>query len=291
MATIFIWTAEELVQMKVFSVCVCGGEPTLHPDYIDLIRYLREKGILVASITNGYNLDDEVIKEMAANLAILQVTLDGPNAEIHDQLRGRGSFEQAMKTIERLKYYNLHQLRIAFTCTSRNIRYFPEMLDLCLQIGANDLRTMQLVPVGRAFRNKKLWANKNDLEMVKNQIEAWTKDEKVISKISIEWGSPHEHIKIGLLYGYLLGVNISPEGYYKISPYLPIAFGNAYRVTLSSAWRQGLGMGWNLPKAKEIFESINSVDDYANAYDIIIKNENLRDGYIDLFREEDDSRK
>lgn len=278
--------AEELVRMKVFSVCVGGGEPTLHPDFVDLIRYFHKNGVLVSSITNGVNLDDETVKEMAHNLAIVQVTLDGPDSEHHDSLRGRGTFNHAIHTIERLKSNNLRQLRIAFTCTSMNIRSFPRMLNLCFEIGANDLRTMTLVPVGRAFESKNLWPTLEDIKLVREQIEDWNHNRKITSRISVEWGSPHEHIRIGLLYGYLLGVNISPEGYYKISPYLPLAFGNARIASLEKAWRLGLGRGWVIPMAKKIFKSINSVDDYAEAYQKIMQNERTQDGFLDLLEME-----
>jgi MoaA/NifB/PqqE/SkfB family radical SAM enzyme len=277
--------AKELVDMKVFSVCVCGGEPSLHPDFLHLIRYFRENKVIVSSITNGFDLNDEIIKEMANNLAVLQVTLDGPDAEFHDRLRGKGSFERALDTIKRLKEHNLNQLRIAFTCTKKNVSSFSRMLDLCLRIGANDLRTMPLVPVGRALANKELWPSSEELEMVADQVKKWSNDGSVTSHISVEWGLPNSHIEIGLLYGYLTGVNISPEGYYKVTPYLPLAFGNAHKVTLESAWKLGLGRGWLIPGAKEVFESIKSVDDFASAYDVVVSDERVENGFLDYFPE------
>lgn len=276
--------ARELVAMHVFSVCVCGGEPTLHGDFIDVVRYLRSQGLLVASITNGQDLDDDLIREMARNLAIVQVTLDGPDAETHDRVRGKGTFDKALATIERLKAYGLNQLRIAFTCTSRNIDSFPRMLDLCLRIGAQDLRTMQLVPVGRAHQNQTFRATPDQVAMVREQVAEWMQDKDLLRRISVEWGTPHEHIRVGLAYGYLLGVNISAEGYYKISPYLPLAFGRAGEIGLERAWAQGLGKGWWLPEARPIFESITSVESYEQAYESVLNNPETKDGYLDLCR-------
>lgn len=274
--------ADEIIRMRVFSTCVCGGEPTLHPDFVDVIRYLRSHGVLVASITNGSEIDDDILREMARNLAIVQVTFDGPDAETHDRLRGKGSFDRAIETVDRLKTHGLHQLRIAFTCTSLNIKSFPRMLDFCLQIGANDLRTMQLVPVGRAYRNSRFEAEPEDVAAVRQQVAEWLADPSIIRHLSIEWGSPHEHIRVGLAYGYLLGLNISAEGYYKLSPYLPLAFGRSDRITLQEAWNQGLGQGWSLPKARPIFESIDSVDSYRDAYEAVLADPETKDGYLDL---------
>ncbi|KAA5603226.1 radical SAM protein [Roseospira marina] len=277
--------ARELVDMRVFSVCVCGGEPTLHGDFVDVIRFLRRHDLLVASITNGQDLDEDLIGEMARNLAIVQVTLDGPDAETHDAVRGPGTFDKALKTIERLKAHGLRQLRIAFTCTRRNIDRFSGMLDLCLRIGAQDLRTMQLVPVGRAHRNQGFRAAPEQVARARQQVADWMADPAVMRRISVEWGTPHEHIRVGLAYGYLLGVNISAEGFYKISPYLPLAFGQAGRVSLKDAWVQGLGEGWRLPEARALFETITSVEDYERAYVSVLNHPEAHDGYLDLWRD------
>ena len=283
--SLILGIAEELVRLKVFSVCVSGGEPTQHHGFVDSIRFFHKHGIAVSSITNGYDLDEDIIREMSRNLAILQVTFDGPDAETHDCLRGRGSFQRAIRAVESLKRNNLRQLRVAFTCTSKNVHTFPRMMEFCRSIGADDLRSMQLVPVGRAFENTRLCPDPADVVMVKQQIAEWSRDPDLMSSVTVEWGEPHEHIRIGLAYGYLLAVNISSEGYFKISPYLPIAFGNAHRVSLAKAWKFGLGQGWNLPNAKPIFESIHSVADYAQAYKHVVEHPEARNGYLDLFPE------
>lgn len=275
--------ADEIIRMRVFSVCVCGGEPTLHPHFVDAIRHFREGNVLGSSITNGWDVDDDLAREMARNLAIVQVTFDGPDAATHDRLRGKGSFDRAIKTVERLKRHGLHQLRVAFTCTRHNIAAFPRMLEFCFDIGADDLRTMQLVPVGRAYRNKGFEAETAAVDTVKQQAAAWASDPSINRRLSVEWGSPHEHIRVGLSYGYLLGVNISAEGFYKLSPYLPIAFGRAGRVSLQAAWDRGLGEGWRLQKVRPIFESIESVDSYRAAYEAVLADPEVKDGYLDVF--------
>jgi MoaA/NifB/PqqE/SkfB family radical SAM enzyme len=277
--------AKELVKLKVFSVCVCGGEPSLHPDFLDLISYLYKSGIIVSSISNGLCVDDDTVKGMAENLALVQVTLDGPNSEYHDELRGKGSFDKAMDTIERLKKNKVNQLRIAFTCTKANANSFSKMIDLCLKVGANDLRTMPLVPVGRAYSNRDLLPSPEQLRLVENQIKQWNRDASLTSKVSVEWGLPHNHIQMGLLYGYMTGVNISAEGYYKMTPYLPVAFGNAYKVTLEAAWKLGLGSGWLILGAKQIFESIKKIEDFSHAYDKVVKDDHFQEGFLDYFPE------
>jgi MoaA/NifB/PqqE/SkfB family radical SAM enzyme len=58
-------------------VAFSGGEPMLHPDLDDLIRYIRSRGMLAGLITNGYFLVPKRIQELnRAGLDFLQISID-----------------------------------------------------------------------------------------------------------------------------------------------------------------------------------------------------------------------
>lgn len=88
---------KKLKDLGSFSVCFTGGEPTLHPDLAELIRYARHdlKFLKVAMITNGYKLTKELIETLnAAGLQDMQISIDGvkPNdmtVKVLDALRKR----------------------------------------------------------------------------------------------------------------------------------------------------------------------------------------------------------
>lgn len=85
------------------EVSLTGGEPTLRPDFLDLVRYAREIGYRrVAITTNGWRLaSPEFFREAAeAGLTSLGVSVHGPTAEIHDEATGHpGSFLRAQQAI------------------------------------------------------------------------------------------------------------------------------------------------------------------------------------------------
>lgn len=72
--------AKKIKELGAFSICLTGGEPTMHPHLTDLICYCRsELGFFKTSlITNGYYLTPKMIKDLnEAGLQDLQISIDG----------------------------------------------------------------------------------------------------------------------------------------------------------------------------------------------------------------------
>jgi uncharacterized radical SAM superfamily Fe-S cluster-containing enzyme len=73
------------------AVTLSGGEPTLHPQLLDIVRSIRKLGMDVTLITNGLRLarDPELATQLRrAGLTYLYVQMDTLRAEVCQQLRG-----------------------------------------------------------------------------------------------------------------------------------------------------------------------------------------------------------
>src|SRR5205809_5505713 len=68
---------DKLAQLGTSVVAFSGGEPMLHPDLTDLIRQIRQHGMMAGLITNGYFLVPKRIHELnVAGLDFLQISID-----------------------------------------------------------------------------------------------------------------------------------------------------------------------------------------------------------------------
>jgi MoaA/NifB/PqqE/SkfB family radical SAM enzyme len=68
---------DQLHRLGTTIVTISGGEPLLHPELDDLIRYIRSKGIITGMITNGYLLTAERIRRLNhAGLDHMQISID-----------------------------------------------------------------------------------------------------------------------------------------------------------------------------------------------------------------------
>ena len=68
---------DKLAELGTSLVTISGGEPLLHPELDDVIRRIRENGMVAGLITNGYLLVPERIERLnRSGLEWLQISID-----------------------------------------------------------------------------------------------------------------------------------------------------------------------------------------------------------------------
>src|SRR5260370_24446414 len=66
-----------LAAMGTSIITISGGEPLMHPELEEVIRYIRKQGMIVGMITNGFLLSKERIASLnAAGMEHLQISID-----------------------------------------------------------------------------------------------------------------------------------------------------------------------------------------------------------------------
>lgn len=86
---------------KVY-VSISGGEPLLVPWLPELLQHIRMKGLRSSVLSNGMLWTDKRIKQIGKYVDLVNVSLDGASEAVHDAVRGRGAFRQAMRGIRRI---------------------------------------------------------------------------------------------------------------------------------------------------------------------------------------------
>lgn len=126
-----------------YSINFSGGEPLIQKDFFELILWCHENGILWGVTTNGSPLTRKnVSKLVKARPLNINISVDAPHAELHDELRGYpGLFAKLCDGIKYLREEQRKQgtsfpIIIKPTISSKNFRLMPEMVDWCTRIGA-----------------------------------------------------------------------------------------------------------------------------------------------------------
>lgn len=82
------------------KILLTGGEPFLHPDFGEIISYGFKKGLKISINTNGTLLTETWLENYGQMIYGLQISIDGFNSKIHDNIRGKGNFQKSWRMVK-----------------------------------------------------------------------------------------------------------------------------------------------------------------------------------------------
>jgi AdoMet-dependent heme synthase len=150
---------EDATRLGVREVYFTGGEPFLHPRILDVLAFALER-MPATVLTNG-TLITERLADQLADLATrtrysleVRVSLDDPDREANDRVRGRGAFDRALQAIARLHRRGLPAMLTATdlgTSVSGGASLYERLRLLLLAAGVAKprIKLLPLFPVGR----------------------------------------------------------------------------------------------------------------------------------------------
>ncbi len=152
----------ELAHLQVEEICLTGGEPLTHPDWLDILSYSCSRpGLKRVSLqTNGTLLDVAAIKALRSirfQGLLIQVSFEGADAQTNDRVRCPGSFERTLKGLKRLAEAGMgKQTQVAFTEMQHNFADLPRLLKMVDTLGIGSLVSGTLVQQGRATQSDQI---------------------------------------------------------------------------------------------------------------------------------------
>ncbi|MEU5599802.1 mycofactocin radical SAM maturase [Streptomyces sp. NPDC020298] len=140
---------DELERMQVFYVNIGGGEPTVRPDFWELVEYATAHHVGVKFSTNGVRITPERARWLAASDYVdVQISLDGATAEVNDAVRGPGSYDTAMAAMRNLADAGMRDFKLSVVVTRHNAGQLDDFRAIADAHGAQ-LRITRLRPSGR----------------------------------------------------------------------------------------------------------------------------------------------
>ncbi len=124
----------ELACCQVMHVTLQGGEPLLRADFLDLVDGIIANRMRFSVLTNGTLLTPQIADRLqqTGRCDMVQVSLDGSTAEVHESLRGGGTYQPALSAIRLLQRYTL-PVTVRVTIHPGNIDDLPQIARLLLR--------------------------------------------------------------------------------------------------------------------------------------------------------------
>jgi len=127
--------------LSLENIRFSGGEPTLHPDIIEIVSYAKSKGIKrIAISTNGSNKSSLYFKLVEAGVNDFSISLDACCADDGDKMSGGvvGSFD---KVIENIRYISrLTYVTVGVVLTKDNVQRTIDTIKFADSLGVSDIR-------------------------------------------------------------------------------------------------------------------------------------------------------
>jgi radical SAM protein with 4Fe4S-binding SPASM domain len=131
------------------SFVLCGGEPTVSPLFLPMLDELdsRWPGVRITVLTNATRLTPGFVQRLRRFNVGFQISLDGPDADRHDLVRGKGNFAQALLGLSNLQATGLNATFLA-TLSYRSSRCIEEFFDTAARNKAEQMNFTRFIPQG-----------------------------------------------------------------------------------------------------------------------------------------------
>jgi len=118
-----------------------GGEPTIHHQFPEIIHQLCEAGYTFSFVSNGSNFRRiyPLLLHHRQSFKGVTFSLDGACEEIHDRLRGPGSYRQVMRAASVCVFKEL-PFTLNIVLTAQNRSEVEKMVGLAARLGSSGVR-------------------------------------------------------------------------------------------------------------------------------------------------------
>ncbi|WP_019990511.1 SPASM domain-containing protein [Rudanella lutea] len=146
-------TIDELHETLLYLIFYFQGEPYLHPQFLELVRYAADRNIYTATSTNAHYLTEaNARKTVESGLDRLIISIDGTTQEVYQQYRVGGKLQkviegtrQIVRWKKELKSRTPH-IVFQFLVVRPNEHQIAEVRQLARELGVDEvaLKTAQI---------------------------------------------------------------------------------------------------------------------------------------------------
>lgn len=231
------------------ALAMAGGEPLMRTDLQQILKFIHENlSLSVELLTNATLINEKNIDWLVEYVQGFNVSMEGASAEIHDNIRGKGSFQRTLSALDLLVKHN--------ACLAVRMTYFGQeedevdrLLELIHSHGVKAFNFRYVVPVGNACTAgidpvqhgrlaEHIWNLGQKLGMIIGFSDPFPelfvnperlKEVENNPKLATGEAVTGCSVAFSLLY-------INPQGIIQFCPYFPVEVDDAKKVSIDEIW-------------------------------------------------------
>lgn len=149
-----------------------GGEPTMHPLFLDYVALGRKAGYRwIQTVTNGrmFRYPEFLQRALDNGLSEITFSLHGHTAKLHDRLVGTpGAFEDEVAGLKAAIASGRVVVNVDVVINKSNVKHLPEMLETFIGWGVKEFDLLHVIPFGNAWTDARhhLFYDLDDPEII-----------------------------------------------------------------------------------------------------------------------------
>lgn len=233
----------ESIELGVSNVTLTGGDPLLLDELEELIAAVDLEKAVTQVFTNAVGLDKDRIRSLKGKgIYGLQMSLDSPNAEEHDRLRGcNGAFE-AVKNGAKLAVENGVLTGLSTYATEQSVRnkQLTDIAGLAAEWGICEISVFDIIPTGRILNREDLiLSDSARTELMREAGRLNVKYKGHMRVVTQSWTNCG--VGFARSFGCLAGnyqFHINVMGDFTPCDFTPLTFGNVSDESVGALWKK-----------------------------------------------------
>jgi len=167
-----------LGKSPINSISLLGGDPVLHPNFLDLIKLIRQNGMRVIVMSNSMEVKDEEFEEVANNIDEIATTIHGKNADEHDRFsKCPGAYDKLIRNLKKFGNMSI-PIDVAINIIPETVNNIHSMVENLINEGIKirNLLTQRILAYGRACNTVRWMATASQVNVAFEQAEQCIKD-------------------------------------------------------------------------------------------------------------------
>ncbi len=173
--------ADQIGRLYLPMVAFAGGEPTISPDLLPVVRRCHSYGIHMSLATNGTTMTADLAAQLAeAGMRYVEVSLDSVHPAKHEAFRGQpGMWRRTVRGMKHVVQQEGLRLGIAICVHQGNFDEVEDMLRFAVDVGASCVAHFNFIPVGRGAHMTGEDLTPRQREQLLNVLNEWMQSGKV----------------------------------------------------------------------------------------------------------------
>ncbi len=238
-----------------------GGEPLVRRDLLEILGYARSKKYATALMSNGTLITADIASQLReAQVNDVQISVDGLE-EVHDSIRGAGSFRRSLIGIENLVACGV-DTSINLTLSRLNMGQVDGLVRLAEEMGIVAVTLSRLVTCGRGEELSREILSPREVADFGKKIRSFTSDSGVavtsrdplFALAEFDSEIPDTEFAVGGCAAGFLGVTITADGSVMPCRRMYLTISNIREVSFRELWAESPVL-WSLRNRQEYHDS------------------------------------